>query len=68
MQTMQEKLQDAIDLPLTRHNPENTKSCKIYVRRDRDFTDRTKWKELFEWLAKYLNRFTEVFAPVVKSL
>jgi len=68
LQAMQEKFQGAIDLPLTWHNPDQQKSCKVYVRRDADFTDRTKWNELFAWLAKYLNRFTEVFGPFVKSL
>lgn len=33
-----------------------------------DTQDRTKWGELFAWLAKYLNRFAEIFGPVVKSM
>lgn len=68
LKAMESNLQAAIDLPLVWHNPEDKKSCKLYVRRDGDFTDRTKWPELFAWLVKYLNRFTEVFGPVVKTL
>ena len=61
-------LQQKIDLPLVWHNPEGSKQCKIYVRRDGDFMDKTKWLELFSWLTKYLKKFTEVFGPVVKGL
>lgn len=61
-------LQSKIDLPLTWHNPEGSKSCKLYVRRDGDFTDRSKWPELFDWLTRYLKRFAEVFGPVVRDL
>jgi len=68
LETMKEKLQSAIDIPLTWHNPEDTKGCKIYVRRDGDFTDRSKWPELFAWLSKYITKFNEVFGAVVKTL
>ena len=61
-------LQQKINLPLAWHNPEGSKQCKIYVRRDGDFMDKTKWPELFSWLTKYLKKFTEVFGPVVKGL
>jgi hypothetical protein len=67
LEKLKTELQTAIDSPLTWHNLAD-KSCKIYVRRDGDFTDRTKWNELFTWLAKYLNRFNEVFGPVVKKM
>ena len=68
LETMKDKLQASIDLPLTWHNPDDTKSCKIYVRRDGDFTDRTKWNELFTWLAKYLSQFNTILGPVIKTL
>lgn len=68
LEKLKTELQGAIDLPLTWHNLADNKSCKIYVRRDGDFTDRAKWNELFTWLAKYLNRFNEVFGPVVKKM
>lgn len=68
LEKVKNEMQGAIDLPLTWHNPEDTKSCKIYVRRDGDFTDRTKWNELFGWLAKYLIRFNDVFGPAIKEL
>lgn len=61
-------LQSKFDLPLTWHNPEVSKTSKVYVRRDGDFTDKTKWPELFAWLATNLNKFTEVFGPMIKSL
>jgi hypothetical protein len=43
-------IEQSIDQPLTWHNLDNAKSCKIYVRRDGAFTDRKNWPELFEWL------------------
>jgi hypothetical protein len=68
LQSNQTSIQPKIDLPLTWHNPEESKSCKVFVRRDGDFTDRSKWPELFAWLAKYLKQFTDVLGPIVKQL
>jgi hypothetical protein len=65
---MKESLQAKIDLPLTWHNPEESKSAKIFVRKDADFTDRSQWQGQIEWLAMYLKKFTEVFGPVAKNL
>ncbi|MEX0331437.1 MAG: DUF4268 domain-containing protein [Puniceicoccaceae bacterium] len=63
-----EVLQEKIDLPLVWHNPENSKSCKIFIRRDGDFTNRDNWNELFEWLLAYMKKFDHVFRPIVKKL
>ncbi len=68
LEAMKDTLQTKIDLPLTWHNPEESKSAKIFVRRDADFTDRSQWQGQIEWLAKYLKKFTEVFGPVAKGL
>ena len=61
-------IQDKCDLPIVWHNPDASKSCKLYVRRDGDFADRTKWPELFAWLHTYLERFRDIFAPIIKEL
>jgi hypothetical protein len=61
-------IQSQIDLPLRWHDPENAKACRICVRRDGDFTDRTKWPELFAWLLKYLEKLNTVFRPLIQEL
>ncbi len=61
------EIQNRIDLPLTWHNLENSKSCKIYLRRDGDFRDKRNWPELFEWLTRNLIQFREVFGPLIKD-
>jgi hypothetical protein len=68
IEAQKDAMQAQIDLPLVWHNPDDSKSCKIYVRRDGDFTDRENWPELFAWLLKYFVRFDAVFRPIVKSL
>lgn len=68
LQESQEALQKKFDLPLTWHNPEGSKSCKIYVRQDGDFTDKSRWPELFAWLTRYLATFREVFGTIIKAL
>lgn len=68
LESMKEQLQAEIDLPLRWHNPESGRIAKVYVCRDADFMDRSLWPEQFEWLARYLNKFAEVFKPMVKGL
>ncbi len=57
-----------IDLPLVWHNPPERNQCRIYVRTEKDFTDKKNWPACFEWLQLYLERFAKVFGPVVKAL
>jgi hypothetical protein len=57
-----------IDVPLVFHSSEESRSCKIYVRRDHDFRERAKWEEGFGWLAKYLQLFSDVFRPIIREL
>lgn len=59
------KVEAKCDLPITWHNPAESKSCKVYVRHDGDFSDRTRWPELRAWLHQYLELFRTVFAPLL---
>lgn len=68
LESRREELANRIDIPLEWHNPETSKSCKLYVRRDFDFRVRQNWEEGFRWLAKYLALFTEIFGPIVRDL
>lgn len=47
---------------------ETSRKRRIYIRRDFELRDQTKWPEAFEWLAKYLKTFTETFRPIVTVL
>ena len=62
------QIQERIDLPITWHNLENSKSCKLYVRTDSNFLDQKNRPELFAWLAKYLEVFRDVLGPLVRDL
>jgi hypothetical protein len=68
LEAQKEAIQEKCDLPITWHNLDGSKSCKIYVRRDGDFTDRNKWPELFAWFRTYLERFRDIFAPIIREL
>jgi hypothetical protein len=63
-----EEIQAQIDLPLRWHDPEGAKACRISIRRDGDFTDRSEWPELFAWLLKYLEKLNAVFRPLIAEL
>lgn len=49
-------------------SPSNKQSCKAYLRRPTDFTDRAQWPQQHEWLRSNLETFHRVFAPRVKQL
>ena len=68
LEKRKDEIQAKIDLPLRWHDPEGAKACRIGIRRDGDFTDRSKWPELFAWLLKYLEKLNAVFRPIVAEL
>jgi len=68
LRTREAEVQQKIDLPLTWHDPPTSKSCKLYVRRDCDFRERSNWDEAFKWLAKYLQQFSDTFRPIIREL
>jgi hypothetical protein len=68
LQQQREKIDKALGVPVTWYCPEETKQSRIYVRRDADFTDETKWPEQQEWLRKHLELFKKVLGPIVKEL
>ncbi len=62
------ELEKAFGLPVYEHNGEKVMSAKLWVRHELDFLDHSKWPECFDWLGRYVWRFTEVFAPMIKKL
>lgn len=65
LKSEKEQIEDKIDLPITWHNPEGVRSRRIYVRTDANMLDSSKQ---FEWLKTYLEKFRNVFGPLVKNL
>jgi hypothetical protein len=54
--------------PLSWHNPPDTHSARIYVRRAADIRDRNSWPELQAWLLRHLEELQSAFAKRVKTL
>jgi Domain of unknown function (DUF4268) len=54
--------------PLIWHNPPDTHSARIYVRRAADLHDRNSWPELHAWLLRRLEELRSAFAKRVKTL
>ncbi len=50
------------------HNPENAKSCRIYIRRTVDLLDRNKWSEQHQWLTKHLEDLHRAFSARIRQL
>jgi hypothetical protein len=53
--------------PLIWHNPSDTQSARIYVRRAADLRDRGSWPELHAWLLKCLEALRGAFAKRVRT-
>jgi hypothetical protein len=68
LESKKEEIGKLIELPLTWHNPDVSKSCKVYVRRDFDFRVKDNWEDGFKWLAKYLQVFSDTFQPMIRNL
>jgi hypothetical protein len=63
-----DEIEAAIGEPLTWHDPQGTKSAKVYVRRPGDVTDPTEWLVQHRWLKEKLELFHRVFRPIVMEL
>lgn len=57
-----------LGFPLIWHNPAEKTMCRIFTRKDADFTDELQWAGQFAWLKEKLETLHRVFAPVVRSL
>jgi hypothetical protein len=68
LEQQRESIETALGFGLTWHNPENKAACRIYTRRDADFTDEALWPEQFEWLRVRAEALHKTFGPIVKGL
>ncbi|MBL8002304.1 MAG: DUF4268 domain-containing protein [Flavobacteriales bacterium] len=68
LKAMATELQSQLDLPLHWSSQENVQMCRVFVRRDADFADRSQWKEQFDWMATYFAKFRQLFGPLIRDL
>ncbi|MDE2662360.1 MAG: DUF4268 domain-containing protein [Gemmatimonadota bacterium] len=65
---LREEIETQLGESLVWHNPEDTKSWKVYLQKTADISDRSAWPEQHEWLRTHLNGLHRVFRPIVRSL
>ncbi len=53
---------------LTWYNPEEKRMCRIYLRREADLNDRSRWGEYHGWLLEKLEALRRAFAGRVRKL
>jgi len=61
-------IEKALGFTLIWHNPENKSACRIFTRKDTDFTDEKLWEEQFDWLRSHLEIMHNIMSPIIKSL
>lgn len=63
-----DEIEHELGYPVHWHNPEGTKSAKIYVRRPADLSDEEAWPEFHQWLLDKLEDLNRVFRNRVRTL
>ncbi len=63
-----EAIEAEIGEPVGWHNPENARSCRIYVREAADWLDESQWPTQHQWLRERLQLFTKVFQKRIAAL
>lgn len=46
---------------------EGSKRCRIYLRRDGDYTDENQWPDQFAWMASRLEKLRDIFGQMLKG-
>lgn len=59
---------EGMGFPLVWHNPEGRRMCRIDIRQNADFLNPEKWQEQHQGLQNNLEKFYNVFAPLVGEL
>lgn len=68
LESRKAEFEGQLGFPLIWHNPADKTMCRIFTRKDADFTDEAQWAGQFAWLKEKLETLHRVFAPVVRSL
>jgi hypothetical protein len=63
-----EEVETQIGYQLVWHNPEETQSCRIFVRKPVNLRDEGDWQNQFHWLLGRLEDLYAVFGPRIKNL
>ena len=58
-----EAIERELGYALVWHNPENTKTSRIYIRKVAEVENESQWAEYFFWLHEHLEQFNRVFKP-----
>ena len=54
--------------PITWYGPGGVFDCRIYVSKDAPIRDPDHWRSQHEWLLTWLQKFDDVFRPIVQDL
>ena len=68
LEEKKEIIEGQVGSDLVWSNPDNTRKCKIYVRKEIDITNRGLWPECRSWIKDKLEEVHNVFSPIVKQL
>ncbi len=68
LEKQKESIQKALGFTMTWRNPEDKMMCRIYTKKETDFTDESLWPEQFEWLRERQETLYRVFKPILQTL
>ena len=68
LEGQRDEIERSLERRLHWYNPDNARACRVYTSKLVDLNDRTRWKEYHEWLRTELNKFSQVFRPLVANL
>lgn len=68
IERLKSEIESEFGEPLTWHNPENSRGCRIYVRRSGSLADPEVRTAAYEWLLVKLEKLYAVFAPRIAHL
>ncbi len=63
-----EQIEQEVGAGLKWHNPENTRLCRIYLRKTVNLSDRAAWNEKHDWILTKLEKLHQVFSPRIKAM
>lgn len=63
-----ERIETAFGGPLCWYNPPENTQCRVFIRKPCDFSDDSAWPAQQAWLRATLERFRDVFAPIIQNL
>ncbi len=65
---MKDRIEQELGETLVWYNPENRRTCRIYLRKTVDLHNHDEWPQYHEWLRIKLDTMRKVFSPIVKAM